>query len=245
MKRLFAVALTLLLALGLSIPAFAAGGYAVANPYEDVVWGTWDAYKANLHVHTTFSDGTDSLEAIVEEYYAQGYDALAIADHGIVSKPWDQKPKTVFPLNVANIGKPYEVLSSARLAEMSAGAGENRGGRLMLQVPQGIEMNAATVYKSHIVGLYGGWGQGWFGLSTDFRISIAGTQRRGGVSIIAHPGDWIKSEFNPAAARTPRTSIFSPTSCGITKAASVSRSTTAPTAPPATTACCGTSCSSA
>ncbi|MCL2301295.1 MAG: PHP domain-containing protein [Firmicutes bacterium] len=205
MKRFFAAGLALLLALALSAPAFALEekAYMVNNPYKDVVWDVWEPFKANLHTHTTFSDGTDSLAAMAEAYYAQGYEVIANTDHGVISKPWDQKPVTVFPLNVVNIGKPSDVLTSARMAEMNAGVGENRNGRKMIQVPLGIEMNAATVFKSHVVGLYGGWGYAWFGLSTDFRIPIAGTQRCGGVSVIAHPGDWIKSAGDADIARDP------------------------------------------
>jgi len=207
MKRTIAVLLCALLGLGFAVPALAAGGnYVITNPYGDVVWSgaqKWGAFQANLHTHTSFSDGTDDLKSMAEEYYRQGYDAVANADHGVVSRPWDQRPRTVFPLNVANIGKPNDILSSARLAEMKGGAGDHRGGRGMIQVPMGIELNAATVYKNHVVGLYGGWGYSWFGLSIDYRSPIAGTQRCGGISFIAHPGDWLKSEHNPAAAKDP------------------------------------------
>ena len=178
--------------------------YVITNPYKDVIWNgdnAWGAYKGNLHTHTTFSDGTEDLKSMAEEYYNQGYDVIANTDHGVVSKPWNQKPQTVFPLNVISIGKPNDVLSAERMQEIIGGVG--RDGRGMIQVPLGIELQAATVYKSHVVGLYGGWGQNWIGFSTDYRIPIAGTQKSGGVSIIAHPGDWLKSESNPAAAKDP------------------------------------------
>jgi len=208
MKRSLAVALALLLALGLGVPALALeeAAYVVTNPYKKVEWSgenQWGAYKANLHTHTTFSDGDESLQAMAEEYYAQGYDVIANTDHGVVSKPWDQRPQSVPILGLYGVFKSQEILTAARAAQMLAGEGGNRGGRPMLQVPKGIELQAATVYKSHIVGLYGGWGQNYIGLSTDFRASIAGTDKSGGVTIIAHPGDWIKSEKNPDAARDP------------------------------------------
>jgi len=207
MKRLFAILLTLLLALGLGVPALASGvnDYVITNPYKDVVWsgeGAWGAYKGNLHSHTTFSDGNDDLKSMVEAYYIQEYDFIANADHGVVSKPWDQRPQTVFPLDAPNWFSSQEVLASERLAEINAGTGRPSG-RPMIQVPQGIELQAATVFKSHLVGLYGGWGQGYLGSSADYRISVAGTQRAGGVTFIAHPGDWLGSEHNPAAARDP------------------------------------------
>jgi len=188
MKRLFAVALVLLLALGLSLPAFAVGGYTIANPYKNVDWDAWDAYKANLHTHTTFSDGNMDLADVVEAYYDQGYDALAIADHGVVQAAWDKWPKTMPPLDIPHWFSNRQVLTSARLAEITAGA--DRDGRGMIQVPLGIEMNAATVYKNHLVGLYGGWGWYWIGFGIDYRIPVSMTQKRGGVTFLAHPGDW-------------------------------------------------------
>jgi len=189
MKRLLATALTLLLALGLGVPAFAAGSYAIANPYKDVVWGEWGAYKCNLHAHTTFSDGNVSLDDVVEAYYAKGYDALALADHGVVQAPWDKKPRTAPPIDIQNWFNKQEVLSSARLAEITAGQG--RDGRGMIQVPLGIELNAATVFKNHLVGLYSGWGWYYIGVSTDYRIPVAMTQKTGGITFLAHPGDWV------------------------------------------------------
>ncbi len=53
----------------------------LVNPFE--AEGKW--YKANLHTHTTASDGKCELEERVEQYRANGYDVLAITDHGVVS----------------------------------------------------------------------------------------------------------------------------------------------------------------
>jgi len=206
MKRVFALLITLLLALGLCAPALAAqeGSYEIANPYRDVVWGGhdgWDAYRSNLHGHTTFSDGTDDMQSMVEAYYAHGYDVIANTDHGVTSVPWDKRPKILPLLHLPNINRTHELLSSERVSEINAGAG--RGGRGMLQVPMGNELQAATPYKSHVVGLYTDWGQGWLGFSFDYRIPIAGVHRNGGITFIAHPGDWLESKDDPAIARDP------------------------------------------
>jgi len=53
----------------------------LVNPFE--VDGKW--YKANLHTHTTASDGQCDVEERVEQYREHGYGVLAITDHGIVS----------------------------------------------------------------------------------------------------------------------------------------------------------------
>ncbi|MEW6354945.1 MAG: CehA/McbA family metallohydrolase [Planctomycetota bacterium] len=45
--------------------------------------GNW--YKGNLHTHTTGSDGDRSPAEIAAHYRAQGYDFLAITDHGKVT----------------------------------------------------------------------------------------------------------------------------------------------------------------
>lgn len=49
----------------------------IVNPFERA--GRW--YKANLHTHTTTSDGEASVEERVRQYHAKGYDILAITDH--------------------------------------------------------------------------------------------------------------------------------------------------------------------
>jgi len=50
----------------------------LVNPFESP--GEW--YKANLHTHTTASDGEASLEERVRQYREKGYHVLAITDHG-------------------------------------------------------------------------------------------------------------------------------------------------------------------
>ncbi len=51
------------------------------NPFKEE--GKW--YKANLHCHTTESDGVLTPAERVEQYRAHGYSILAITDHGIVA----------------------------------------------------------------------------------------------------------------------------------------------------------------
>jgi len=48
------------------------------NPFESD--GQW--HKANLHTHTTTSDGEASPEERVRQYREKGYDILALTDHG-------------------------------------------------------------------------------------------------------------------------------------------------------------------
>jgi len=54
-----------------------------SNPFETA--GNW--YKANLHAHTTESDGMVSPTHLAGWYRSYGYDILAITDHGKVTDP--------------------------------------------------------------------------------------------------------------------------------------------------------------
>ncbi len=50
---------------------------SIVNPFEGD--GRW--YKANLHTHTTTSDGDASVEQRLRQYREKGYQILAITDH--------------------------------------------------------------------------------------------------------------------------------------------------------------------
>ena len=45
------------------------------------------SYKANLHCHTTVSDGHYSPEEVKEYYKAHGYSVIAFTDHEILLDP--------------------------------------------------------------------------------------------------------------------------------------------------------------
>lgn len=51
------------------------------NPYSEVDWDKYGRYKANLHTHTTVSDGTATPGQMIRTYKNKGYSILAITDH--------------------------------------------------------------------------------------------------------------------------------------------------------------------
>jgi hypothetical protein len=51
---------------------------ALINPFD--LPGKW--YKANLHTHTTTSDGQLPPQERIDQYHAGNYDVLALTDHG-------------------------------------------------------------------------------------------------------------------------------------------------------------------
>lgn len=58
------------------------------NPYDRVQWDQVEQHKANLHTHTTQSDGGLSPDAVIDEYHRRGYTALALTDHDRCTYPW-------------------------------------------------------------------------------------------------------------------------------------------------------------
>ncbi|HZK39841.1 MAG TPA: hypothetical protein VFD23_06800 [Clostridia bacterium] len=180
--------------------------YTITNPYETVDWNTWSHYKANLHTHSTVSDGKDTFVDTIEEYYARGYDVLAMTDHGVVNRGWNVTPTPV-PIISFNmiLGKPVP-LSNERYIQITTGA--DRGGRGMTDVPFGIELNAAVLTKSHVNGFFVDYGQNSWGKENDFEGPIAAVDALGGLTHINHPGDWLGSARDINIAKDPKNIKF-------------------------------------
>lgn len=66
--------------------------YLTKNPYAEVNWSTYNQYKGNYHAHTTNSDGRDSPDIVIGDYYDKGYDILSITDHNYTTWPWPGNP---------------------------------------------------------------------------------------------------------------------------------------------------------
>ena len=56
-------------------------------------------YKANLHCHSTVSDGKWTLEEIKENYRSKGYSIVAFTDHGIFLNHNDLSDDSFLSLN--------------------------------------------------------------------------------------------------------------------------------------------------
>ena len=186
----------LLLAVGLLLPclavgAAAAGPYAIEDPYETVVWGAWEAYKAQLHVHTNGSDGSEPLDEVVEEHYRLGYDILAITDHMTLGAPWDQMPRTVPLARLIKSSRTkmavMQPITSERRQEIVDGVG--RDGRGMLEITRGIELNGAVPSNSHLQGFFSDFGQGFIGMDMDWETPVRRAQAAGGVTTLNHLGE--------------------------------------------------------
>lgn len=51
------------------------------NPYQNVLWGEFHAFKANFHTHTQVSDGVYMPHEAVDLYHQANYEILSLTDH--------------------------------------------------------------------------------------------------------------------------------------------------------------------
>lgn len=61
--------------------------FTIANPYLDTSTTPW--WRANLHTHTSRSDGADPPQEVVDDYASRGYDVLMLSDHDLLTSPSD------------------------------------------------------------------------------------------------------------------------------------------------------------
>ena len=196
-KKILSLVLVLFALLNIfSISAFAKEkiSYTITSPYETVDWDTFNQYKTQLHAHTLYSDGGMDVKDVVEEYYRQDYDILAITDHGVVNKGWDEMPEMLPIIGYNKLFYDLSPVSKERYEEITTGVG--RDGRPMLDVNQGIEMNGVVMRKNHVNGFFCGAFQGDWGEEEDYISPIKATHEAGGISFIAHPGDFYSINGN-------------------------------------------------
>jgi len=180
--------------------------YTITSPYDKVNWDTWNAYKAQLHVHTIASDGDVQLNDVVEEHYKLGYDILAITDHATVNKGWNVVPKTVPLFRLVKYErtgmKPVIPLTQERYEQILAGVG--RDGKPMLDVEMGIELNGAVPSNSHVNGFFVDYGQGMMGVDGDYETPVRENGKLGGLTFLDHLGTYTKADSDPSQSDNPK-----------------------------------------
>lgn len=203
MKKLIIYLLcTVLLSAVFPLTAFAGGNYRIVSPYADVVWSgenAWGAYKGNLHTHSTVSDAEMDLNEMILEHYRQGFDFLAMTDHGVTGKAWNEEP-THLPLYLYQyiLGRKTTRLTQEEFDGVISGTypvdGVPRGYK-MTCVTGGNELNALTITKCHVNGMFlpPHAGDNYLGYEDDHEGAVRLAAEAGGVSFINHPGDWLHS----------------------------------------------------
>lgn len=184
--------------------------YTIINPYEDVNWLTYKQYKADLHNHTTASDGTSNLKDMLEQQYAYGFDIVAVTDHGVVDYGWSRqsvipameifidlfkgRAGDIVPLDskggeAAN-GNTYSLKVTKNGDYYSQKTAEGIALHDMMRVPFGIEHNPSSLNNAHVNSWFVDYGHGLLGGTSDYETPISTVDEMGGISVINHPGEY-------------------------------------------------------
>lgn len=128
----------------------------IHNPYSDVDFETMNHYKANLHTHTTESDGSSSPSEVIYHYHESGeYNILAITDHNKNTWPWNEWI-TEKPLEQTKSSEYYPKLNMLAVSGNEMSIGHHRGS-LLNQYPYGGKFITFTFWfidKLHGLSLF-------------------------------------------------------------------------------------------
>lgn len=210
MKKFSAFLLSVIFLFAAAVPVVAVDGgdidYTISNPYKNVDWNSYGRYKADLHCHTTVTDGADTLPEMVEKHYELGYDILAISDHGVSNRSWTEvnySPAVKFAMMFRKGTLPIETLGTNGTAANGAAYtvttvnGDDyyaqEGGRDMLRVPFAIENNPTSFNNAHVNSFFVDYGHGILGGTSDYETPISNIEALGGVSVINHPGEYTSA----------------------------------------------------
>ncbi len=213
-KKFFAVILAAVMFLT-AFPAAFAGtdiDYEITSPYESVDFSAVNQYKADLHSHTTFSDGHETLPAMTERHYELGFDIYAITDHGTTStgymaQTFNQPLKLISWIKNGDVyndvlsangtaanGNAYRVdTDSATKDEFYVQSVNGQDGQKMLRVPFGNEQNPTSFNNAHVNTWFADYGNGVLGGTSNYRSPISAVHELGGLSVINHPGEYTNA----------------------------------------------------
>ena len=221
-KKLLAVICVVAMLAGvLSTAGYAAKAdrdYTIINPYANVDW-SWDQYKADLHSHTTASDGSDSLKDMLEVNYKYGFDIYAVTDHGTVNYSWakqDVIPALKVFVDMKNPGTEMIALNpdggltfeGDRYSLVTENGddyyyqtyADGTEGQKMLRVPFGIENNPSSLNNAHVNSWFVDYGHGILGGTSDYETPIKAVDELGGLSVINHPGEYTNARDEDCTA---------------------------------------------
>ncbi len=203
MKKLLCILLSVLLPAACALPVCASPrGFTITSPYDAVDWDAWDAYKAQLHCHTTASDGFLTIHESIQAHYDYDYDVVAITDHGTLNRGWDVVPQLIPLLRAVKKERtkmaPVVPLTAAEYAAYQNGSAKTSEGFArthgtgMLDVPLGAELNMATPFADcHLTGYFSEYGQGLAGVYGDYETPTRGVREAGGLSMLSHVGEYV------------------------------------------------------
>ncbi|MBQ8782831.1 MAG: hypothetical protein IJZ57_03565 [Clostridia bacterium] len=192
--------------------------FKITNPYESVtqlIKNPDNHYKTNLHTHSTYSDANFTMTEMIEGFYDQDFDILAMTEHGVWGKEWDKDPSIIPLFLFQNLwhGKrkhptteEYKALVNGTHKTPKNSRTKKRG---LACVPGCIEANMFTLMKNHVNCYFTDDAcEGIFGKENDFEIPIRKTEASGGLSHINHPTDWLNARKFPDCATDEQNVAF-------------------------------------
>ena len=217
-KFISVICVVALLAGALSTGVYAAGAerdYTIISPYADVDW-SWNQYKADLHTHTTASDGRSSLKDMIEINYDYGFDIYATSDHGLTSYSWTEQqvipalkvfvdmrnPNTEMVALEASGGLTFEGVPYQVVTENGGDYyfQETTPDHKMLRVPYANEQNPSSLNNAHVNTWFADYGNGVLGGTSDYETPIKAVHEMGGLSVINHPGEYTNARDEECTA---------------------------------------------
>lgn len=230
-KKILAVASAAIMLMSVAPLSFASASdidYKINSPYKNVDFSTYNQYKADLHCHTTFSDGGNSLPEMVERHYELGFDIIAISDHGTVSYGYTtqthNEPMLVFSYidngkfvddvlsstGVAANGNQYAVTNKGTDEYYSQILPSGEKGQELMRVPYANEQNPTSFNNAHVNSWFVDYGHGVVGGTSNYLSPISKVDELGGVCVINHPGEYTnaRDEENTADAYNLENSTY-------------------------------------
>ncbi len=157
------------------------------NPYEKIEWQTVNNYDANLHTHTTYSDGSYDPHQAIDKYHDLDYHILALTDHD--TDHHDARPRSLYPWTNLNdiyfeirdkINPRYDETFGERANEEWQNRDPDQLGMLSVE---GSELSAG-----HHIGSYM---SDYAGADSDEQVSISELGDRDGLAMFFHPGRYV------------------------------------------------------
>ena len=210
-KKTLAVILSVMMLLAIVPTAMAADSadidYTIDNPYQNVDFETYGVYKADLHSHTTYSDGSNPLPDMVARHYELGFDIHAITDHSSTFYSFTD-PQYVSVMKILSLFENGEIIDDAldasgtTAADNSYTVTENEagdqfyaenGGKPMLGVPYGNEQNGTSFNNAHLCTWFADYGHGRLGGTSYYEDVVKAIDGLDGLSVINHPGEYTNA----------------------------------------------------
>ncbi len=190
--------------------------YTIVNPYANVDW-SWEQYKADLHTHTTASDGDSNLKEMIEINYDYGFDIYAVSDHGLCSYSWTEQqviPALDIFVSMRNPGTEVVALDSTGYTfdgdqydvviengdEYYYQTTADGEGHKMLRVPYANEQNPTSLNNAHVNTWFVDYGHAMVGGTSNYEEIISNVDALGGLSVINHPGEYTNARDEECTA---------------------------------------------